>query len=265
LAAIPPAQRDLALRVLTGVAYRTDVNARDKGGAIIAVLAVHAVLLVALLNLSGTIDLAGPQGALSVIDLSNPPPPPPPQVQQRQQPKPKEKEGGSAPKNIRSEATPVVAPKPRIETPPVQKIVASNTPRQGTAPTQGASEVRGPGTGAGGTGSGTGSGSGGSGPGGGGDNGVVEPPHLATPVLSGRDIPRDLLDRWPGRATVFMRLRIDARGYVEECTVDRGTGVPAIDTSLCNIAHARLRYRPALNRSGQPVAGWAGYAQPAPR
>ena len=245
------------------MAYRTDVNARDKGGAILAVLAVHAVLLLALLNLSGTIDVRNAESALSVIDLAKPPPPPPPA--QRQQPKPREKEGGSGPKNVRSQATPVVAPKPRIETPPVQKIVASNTPRQGTSPTQGAANVAGPGTGAGGQGTGRGSGAGGNGPGGGGDNGVVEPPHLATPVLSGRDIPRDLLDRWPGRATVFMRLRIDARGYVEECTVDRGTGIAAIDSALCNIAHSRLRYRPALNRSGQAVAGWAGYAQPAPR
>ena len=50
--------------------------------------------------------------------------------QQQQQPKPKEKEGGSAPKNIKSEATPVVAPKPKIVTPPVQKIAASETPRR---------------------------------------------------------------------------------------------------------------------------------------
>jgi protein TonB len=248
------------------VAYRSDVNARDKGGAIIAVGAMHAALLFALLNLSGAIDVADPQSALKIIDLVNPPPPPPPTPpQQRQRPKPKEKEGGSAPKNIRSQATPVVAPKPRIVTPPVQKIAASETPRQGTAPTQGASEVRGPGTGAGGTGNGTGNGNGGNGSGGGGDNGVAEPPHLATPVLGGRDIPRAILDRWPGGATVFMRLRIDPRGYVSECSVDRGTGDPTIDSALCNIAHDRLRYRPALNRNGQAVAGWAGYAQRAPR
>jgi Gram-negative bacterial tonB protein. len=64
---------------------------------------------------------------------------------------------------------------------------------------------------------------------------------------------------------VFMRLRIDARGTVAECMVDRGTGDPAIDSALCNIAHERLRYRPAVNRNGQAVAGWAGYAQRAPR
>ena len=250
------------------MAYRTDVNARDKGGAIIAVIAVHAALLIALLNLSGTVDVREVQSALSVVDLAKPPPPPPPPPSPppplHRQPKPREQEGASAPKNIKSQATPVVAPKPRTETQPVQKIIASNTPRQGAAPTQGASDVRGPGTGAGGAGNGTGSGNGGNGSGGG-DNGVADPPHLATPVLSGRDIPRDLIDRWPQGATVFMRLRIDLRGTVAECTVDRGTGDPTIDNALCNIAHERLRFRPALNRSGQAVAGWFGYAQPAPR
>jgi protein TonB len=246
--------------------YRSDLNSRDKGGAIAAVVAVHAALLFALLHISGKIDLANPQSVLRVFDLkSEQPPPPPPPPQQRQQQKPKEKEGGSAPKNIKSEATPVAAPKPKIETPPVNQIAAAQTPRQGTAPTQGTSDVRGPGTGAGGVGNGTGSGSGGNGPGGGGDNGVAEPPHLATPVLRGRDIPADLLDQWPRGATVYMRLRIDPRGYVAECTIDRGTGLPSIDNTLCNLAHERLRFRPAVNRSGQAVAGWFGYAQPAPR
>ena len=245
--------------------YRSDLNRRDKGGAIAGVVAIHVLLLFVLLHLSGKIDLGQPQSALRVFDLRDvppPPPPPPPTVTQRT--KPKNKEGGSAPKNILSQATPVVAPKPRIITPPVQPIVASETPRQGADPTQGASDVRGSGTGAGGTGNGTGSGNGGNGSGGGGGD-VAEGPHLVTPVLRGRDIPRDTLDQWPRGATVFMRLRVDARGYVSECTVDRGTGLPAIDLTICNLAHERLRFRPAVNRSGQPVAGWFGYAQPAPR
>jgi protein TonB len=84
-------------------------------------------------------------------------------------------------------------------------------------------------------------------------------------VLLGRDFPSQVLDQWPRGATVFLRLRVDARGYVSECTVDRGTGVAAIDSEMCNLAHDRLRFRPALSRSGQAVAGWFGYAQPAPR
>lgn len=130
-------------------------------------------------------------------------------------------------------------------------------------PTQGASVV-GPGTGAGGVGTGTASGAGGSGYGGGGDNGVAEPPHLLTAVLSGRDFPAGMLNQWPRNATVFLRLRVDASGYVSECMVDRGTGVPAIDSEICDLARGQLRFRPALNRAGQAVPGWFGYAQPAP-
>jgi len=243
--------------------YRSDLNTGDRGRAIVAVVAIHAALLFVLLQMSGKMKLAGPQSVLRIINLTEAPPPPPPRL--RQEPKPKQKEGGSAPKNIKSEATEVAAPKPRIVTPPVQKIAAAETPRLGAAPTQGASDLRGPGTGAGGTGTGTGSGSGGNGPGSGGDGGVADPPHLVTPVLRGRDIPRETLEQWPRGATVFMRLRVDARGFVSECTIDRGTGVASIDNTLCNLAHDRLRFRPAVNRSGQAVAGWFGYAQPAPR
>lgn len=250
------------------MAYRTDISNGARGGAIAAVIAIHAVLLFALLHMSGKVDLTGPESALRVFNLAPPAPPPeppPPPPQPEQEAKPKDKEGGSAPRNIKSEATPVKAPKPRVVVPPVPQIAASETPRQGTAPTQGASPLPGTGTGAGGSGTGTGSGSGGSGTGGGGDNGVAEPPHLATPVLTGRDFPRETLDRWPRGASVFLRLRVDARGYVSECIVDRGSGVASIDSELCALAHQRLRFRPALNRGGQPVAGWFGYAQRAPR
>jgi protein TonB len=246
--------------------YRSDLNNRDKGGAIAAVVGIHAALLFAFLHLSGRMNIADPQSVLQIIDVTRvQPPPPPPPPQQSSRAKPKEKEGGSSPKNIKSEATPVVAPKPRIVTPPVQPVIASETPRQGVQATQGASNVRGPGTGAGGTGTGTGSGAGGNGSGGGGDGGIAEAPRLATPVLRGRDIPRNLLDQWPSGVPVFLRLRVNPQGLVSECNVLRGTGNPAIDNAMCNIAHDRLRFRPALNRSGQAVAGWFGYAQRPPR
>ena len=246
------------------MAYRSDIGPRARGGAVAAVIAIHAALLLALLNLSGKMNFGDTQDVLRVFNFSPPPPPPPPLPPERQRPKTKAKQGGAAPKNIKSEATPVATPKPKIETPPVEKIAAAQTPRLGTSPTQGASNVRGPGTGAGGAGTGTGSGAGGSGAGGGGE-GAVEPPHLVTPVLSGRDFARDLLEQWPSGVTIFLRLRVDARGYVSECLVDRGTGLPAIDSSICNLAYERLRFQPALNRNGQAVAGWFGYAQRAPR
>ena len=147
----------------------------------------------------------------------------------------------------------------------MQQIAASETPRQGTAPTQGASDVRGSGTGAGGIGNGTGNGAGGNGPGGGGDNGVADPPHLATPVLTGRDFRATCSTNGRAGRPCFCACESTPAAIVSECTVDRGTGIAAIDRRICNIAHDRLRFRPALNRGGQAVAGWFGYAQPAPR
>jgi protein TonB len=248
--------------------YRTDLHTRDKGGAIAAVIAVHAALLVMLLNLSGRMDIPHPQDVLRVFDVNEVPPPaappvPPPKTQQPQ--KPKESEGAASPKNIKSTATDIVAPKPEFSMPVPVPMKATQTPNTGVQATQGASDVVGPGSGAGGTGTGTGSGGSGSGTGGGGAGGAVSPPHLATPVLRGRDFPREMLDRWPRGATVFLRLRVDPSGFVSECNVDRGTGIATIDSQICNVAHDRLRFRPALNRAGEPVAGWFGYAQPAPR
>ena len=60
--------------------YRSDLGAKDKGGAIAAVIAIHAALLFAFLNLSGKMDVAGPQSVLSVFDISPEKPPPPPPV-----------------------------------------------------------------------------------------------------------------------------------------------------------------------------------------
>ena len=237
--------------------YRSNLDRRDKGGAIAAVIAVHAVLLFALLHISGKVDLADPQSVLRVFDVGQPPPPPPPPPRQ-QQPKPKEKEGASAPNNIKSEATPVVAPKPKIETPPVQKIVASDTPREGTAPTQGASDVRGPGTGAGGAGSGTGSGAGGSGSGGGG--GAAVPVSLVRGI-SGRDYPSAIQRSWPRGGVVYLRLRIEPNGRPSRCDVMRSFGNSSIDQWTCSLIMERGQFRPALDARGAPVAAWFGYKQ----
>ena len=237
------------------MAYRTDLGAKDKGGAIAAVIAIHAALLFALLHLSGTIDLTDPQATLRVFDVTamKPPPPPPP----KPLPKPKEKEGGSAPKNIKSEATPVVAPKPKIETPPIQPIAATETPRQGTAPTQGASDVRGPGTGAGGTGAGTGSGAGGNGSGGG---GVAVSAGLIRGI-TGRDYPGAIRDSWPRGGIIYLRLRIEPNGRPSRCDVMRSFGSPSIDQWTCSLVMQRALFRPALDARGVPVSAWFGYKQ----
>ena len=249
--------------------YRSDLNSKDKSGAIVAVVAVHVALFFVLLQISGRADFTHPDSVLRVFDVRDLPPPAPEPVQQpKPQPEPKQKpkqsEGAASPQNVRSHATDVTAPRPPISLPVPVPIETSTTPNTGTEATQGAANP-GPGTGAGGNGVGTGSGGSGNGSGGGGDGGYITPPHLLTPVLRGRDFARQLLEAWPRGAQLFLRLKIGANGGVTQCIVDRGTGNPAIDSTVCATVQQRFRYSPALNRSGQPVAGWAGYRQVPPR
>jgi len=241
--------------------YRTDLNNRDKSGAIAAVLAIHAGIAFALLHLSGQVDIQQLQDPLRVFDINEaippPPPPPPPPPQQAQQPKPKKEEGGSAP-NIKSEATPIVAPKPRIPVP--SPVAVSETPAQGAAPTQGLAPVRGPGTGSGGTGTGTGTGSG-AGPGGGGGGGIAERARLLTPSLRTRDFPgafRRLLAS--GRAP-FVMYTVLPNGRVTNCRIYQSSGDPTLDSVTCSLVTSRFVYRPAYNRRGEPVESQMAYRQ----
>jgi len=242
------------------MAYRTQVNGRDRAGAIVAVAAIHGALLFALLNLSGTIDLTDPQSVLEVIDVVDvtKPPPPPPAPKPAPQ-KPKEKEGGSAPKNIKSEATPVVAPKPKVEPQIPNPIVAAETPRAGADSTQGAAPVPGPGTGAGGIGNGTGSGMGGTGPGGGG-GGIAVPVRLVRGISS-RDYPPAIRSSWPRGGAIFLRLRVEANGRPSKCDVMRGFGNREADQWTCSLIMQRGQFRPALDAAGRPVSAWFGYRQ----
>lgn len=226
-----------------------------------AVLAIHAALFYAFLHLSGRNPiLVGADKITELIEvpLRDPPPPPPPPPQQRQQQqKPKEEEGGS-PANIRSQATPVVAPKPQVEPQRPNPIAVTETPNQGAAPTQGAADVRGPGTGAGGTGTGTGTGSG-SGPGGGG-GGIAVPAALVRGI-SGRDYPPAIQRSWPRGGVIFLRLRIEPNGRPSQCDVMRGFGDRLADQWTCSLVMQRGLFRPARDARGNPVSAWFGYKQ----
>jgi protein TonB len=236
------------------VAYRTDLDPGPRSGAIIAVVAVHAALLFALLHMSEKIDLGDPQRVLKVFDVTNPPLPPPAPPHPVQ---PRPKRGASAPRNIKSQATPVVAPRPQIQVPPVPVIAATATPRQGTQTTQGASDVRGPGTGAGGTGTGAGSGTG---TGAGGDA-IAERAHLMSPPLSSRDFPPEMEQRLASGAAPFVMFTVLPTGRVTNCRIYQSSGDPALDSTTCALVVSRFVYRPAFNRRGEPVASEMAYRQ----
>ncbi len=240
--------------------YRTNLNRRDRGGAIAAVVAIHAGLLLALLNAAGTIDLTETQGELQVFDVEEIEPPPPPVEEVQPDPEPiPEEEGAAAPPNIESQATPVVAPEPVIELPVPSPIVVTPTPGEGADPTQGAAPVPGPGTGAGGVGSGTGAGGAGTGPGGGGQGGSG--PRLISRPLTERDYPRALRRAWPPRGRVMVAVRVQLDGRGTDCKINGSSGVPAIDAATCRLVETRLRFRPAVNARGVPYVAWYGYMQ----
>ena len=241
--------------------YRPELNSRDRSGAIAAVAAIHAALLFAFLNITGRMDLPTPGDVMRIIDIDElkapPPTPPPPPPPHKQREKPEEEEGGS-PANIRSQATPVVAPKPQVEPQRPNPIAVTETPNQGAAPTQGAADVRGPGTGAGGTGTGTGTGSG-SGPGGGG-GGIAVPAALVRGI-SGRDYPPAIQRSWPRGGVIFLRLRIEPNGRPSQCDVMRGFGDRLADQWTCSLVMQRGLFRPARDARGNPVSAWFGYKQ----
>jgi protein TonB len=240
--------------------YAPNLGRRDRSGALAAVVVVHAGLLLALLNLSGTIDIASDQSPLRVFDLTEPEPPPPPvvEVQPQQQPAPEE-EGEASPPNIESRATPVVAPEPVVELPVTAPVTVSPTPNQGTQPTQGAAPVPGPGTGAGGTGTGTGAGGSGSGTGGGGGGVAVR--SAVVRGITNRDYPVQIQRKWPRGGQIFVRLRIEANGRPSQCDVMRSFGDRVADQWTCSLLMERGVFRPATNARGQPVADWLGYVQ----
>lgn len=244
--------------------YRSNLNTRDKGGAVAAVVAIHAALLFVFLHISGRMDITDPQSVLRVFDVKEIPPPPPPQVEapkpEEKKQKPKEKEAAAAPENIKSQATPVVAPKPRIQLPVPVPVTPTQTPNEGAAPTQGSGDRPDVGTGAGGVGTGTGSGGSGSGTGGGGE-GIATRAQLMTPSLRSRDYPSELRQRLSQGAAPFVMFTVQPNGRVSGCRIYQSSGDPAVDEMTCRLVTARFVYRPAYNRRGEPVASQMAYRQ----
>ena len=217
--------------------YRPAPSPSERTATIALVVLVHLALAYALINLSGVARLPGRDALTQLIDIA-PEPPPPIVTIEPPTPKPEKKEAAASAKNIESQATPVVAPKPVIPVPSPQPIIASPTPRTGTEATQGASNVVGPGTGAGGTGNGTGSGGAGNGNGGGG-SGIAARAQLLTPGIRPRDFPRELRDWFQSGGGPFVLFTVATNGRVYDCHIYRTSGNPDIDRATCALVTAR--------------------------
>lgn len=232
---------------------------RARLGGALATLLIHAAFGLALL---WGLDAPLPQlvrDPLAVFEIAPPPeprpePPPPPRREDAADARraaPGE-EGFASPPNLRSEATPVVAPPPLIPLPVPSPIIAAPVPGRGVDPSSGAAEVRGPGMGAGGFGDGRGSGSGGDGGGGGGGFGPRTPPRLLRGRIRDADYPRWAWEQGIG-GTVGVRFTVAVDGRAVNCRITRSSGHPQLDRWTCDLLEQRYRFAPSRDRDGQPV------------
>lgn len=243
--------------------YEPRLRPRDRAATFAMVAGIHVALAFVLINISPEARRQLPEEVVEIFDVTEPPPPEEEVVQlqpEEQQSAPKEEEGAASAENIRSQATPIAAPRPPIQLPVPPPMPVSPTPRQGSDPTQGASDRPGPGTGAGGVGTGTGSGGSGSGTGGGGSGGIATRPAVLRGITS-RDYPQEVARYWPRGGAVFIAVRVLPNGRATNCKINRSIGVPAIDQWTCKLVEERAVFRPATDASGRPVAAWFGYVQ----
>jgi protein TonB len=177
---------------------------------------------------------------LQTFDIALPKPPPeqPPPKLQPKQAKPR-RAAPAAPK-----ASPVVAPKPEARLPTKQAVVAAAQAGTGASSSNGQ----------GGQGSGTGAGGTGTGSGGGGGN---------TPARLIRNLNRsDYRRLTAGRMTsgsAGLAIEVGPGGRVQSCTVEHSSGDPVIDRGLCPLVQSELRFAPARNARGQPIAFYTHY------
>ncbi|HUG46336.1 MAG TPA: TonB family protein [Sphingomicrobium sp.] len=207
----------------------TDSKSRLK--AMIAAIAVTAILgagILAGLN----VEMVGRAiERLQTFDITMPevPPPPPPPPERAQQ-----DEGAPA----APEASPVVAPEPELEVPTTNPIAAAPEPGEGASSSAGQGGA-GTGTGAGGTGAGSGAG--------------------FTPARRIAKIPDSeyrRLVRTSGmrRGMVGITVRVQPDGRPTNCRIVRSSGKPSVDQLMCRLTERHVRFRPALDPQGRPVA-----------
>jgi protein TonB len=195
---------------------------------------------------------ASPAEPLVSVSFAEQPPPPKPRERPRERrarkPAPKHE---AAPRNLRNQATAIVAPpvQPLIVPPPVLTAPIANL---GSAAQTGASDRPGPGQGAGGIGNGFGGGGMGGDGDGTGDGEPVRGPRRTAGRLSFRDLPEAALTEGT-EAAVTVIFAVLPDGSVRDCQIDRSSGFAGVDSLTCRLIEQRFRFKPAIDRRGRPV------------
>jgi protein TonB len=219
--------------------YRGTAEGPDKAKAIAAVVAVHAALAFVILSGLNVRIVSQAVEQLKTFNLQTPPPPPPvppPPPKPRPQPQVKKPQGAPA---KRAEPSPIVAPPPKIPAP--SPLPAAKVAGTGSASTSGAAA----------SGTGTGAGGSGYGPGGGGTGAY-------TPARKLTKIPNREYRRFAASGiaygSVAISIRVNPDGSVSNCRIVRSSGSAYADSLMCSLTLQYVRFSPALDPSGRPVA-----------
>ena len=220
--------------------YTGAVDNRGRATAVAAVIAVHLALAVVILTGLNVRMVSQAVEELKTFDVLRPPPPPPPNPPPpKPKPQPAQREAGAPAK--KAEATPVVAPPPRI---PVQSpIPAAKVAGTGSAPSSGAGT----------SGSGTGASGSGNGPGGGGNGGGFTPAEKITKIPN-QEYRRLVSASGMDRGSVGVAIRVTPDGLATNCRIVRSSGSPIADSLMCQLTEEYVRFRPARDPYGRAVA-----------
>ena len=219
--------------------YRGTADRPDQAKAIAAVVAVHVGLAFIILSGLRVSNVRRAVERITTIVIQQPPPPavkPPPK------PAPPRESAklppGAAAK--RADPTPVVAPEPKLPVPtpiPAAKVAGSG---QETI------------SGAAASGSGTGAGGAGNGPGGGGDTSGYTPARRISKIPDSQY--RALAGTGIRSGSVGVTIKVNTDGTVSNCRIARSSGDGSIDGLMCRLTLQFVRFQPARDNAGRPVA-----------
>jgi len=217
--------------------YTGTADRPDKAKAIAAVVAVHVALAFAILTGLNVRMVTEAVERLKTFDITEPQPPPPKPPPPAPRPQQMKKEAGAPAK--KAEPTPVVAPQPRLPLP--SPIPAAKIAGAGSASTSGAGTL----------GNGTGAGGYGNGPGGGGFAGYT--PARRITRIPDREY-RRLAATGIVSGSVGVTVKVNTDGNVSNCRVARSSGDRSIDALMCQLTLTYIRFDPARDPTGRPVA-----------
>ena len=219
--------------------YRGTADRPDRVKAIAAVIAVHAALAFVFLSGLNVEMVQHAVDQLTTIDLRQPPPPPV-QPPPKPAPKPQAMKKPQGAEARKAAPSPMVAPQPKLPAP--SPLPAAKVAGTGSATMSGAG-LAGIGTGAGGAGTG---------PGGGGDTSRYTPARRISKIPD-REY-RALASTGLKSGTVGVTIRVNPDGSVSDCRVARSSGDGSIDALMCQLTLRYIRFDPARDAYGRPIA-----------